>query len=177
MRPHKAAIGSRTALAVTGCTIALGACGGQTSKPTTPTGRSPVALSRCMRAHGLSGFPDPTAGPNRPVGLSLMVESDDSLTADGISFAGPAVRTAEKACKAYLPPAGGPPAKVRAQQLHQELVLARCMRAHGVPNFPDPSTSGGQGGLPARLDPQSPAFRAAARECGASGSGNFDIGD
>jgi hypothetical protein len=25
----------------------------------------------------------------------------------------------------------------------QELALTRCMRSHGVPNFPDPATSGG----------------------------------
>ena len=100
------------------------------------------------------------------------MDTDGSLTAEGKTFAGPALRSAEQTCKAYLPPAGGPPPKVRAQELRQELAFARCMRAHGVPNFPDPSSSssGAQAGPPAGIDPQSPAFRSAARVCGAGGS-------
>lgn len=38
------------------------------------------------------------------------------------------------------------------------LALARCMRAHGVPKFPDP---GGQLGPGSGADPASPAFQAA----------------
>jgi hypothetical protein len=37
-----------------------------------------------------------------------------------------------------------PPALVQ-QMLNADLKLARCMRSHGVPNFPDPVT-GGSGG-------------------------------
>jgi hypothetical protein len=114
--------------------------------------------------------------PGGGEGLPLMVTSDDSLTAEGQTFAGPVVRSAERACKAYLPPAGGPTPKVRAEQVRQELAFARCMRAHGVPNFPDPSSSGAQGGLPAGIDPQSPAFESAARVCGTGGAGNITIG-
>ncbi|MGH2884435.1 MAG: hypothetical protein ACRDPA_17355 [Solirubrobacteraceae bacterium] len=129
-----------------------------------------------MRANGVSGFPDPVSFPGGE-GLPLMVQSGDSLVAEGTTFAGPAVRTAERSCRAYLPPAGGPPANVRAQQLRQELALARCMRAHGVPHFPDPSSSSGQqAGLSAGIEPQSPAFRTAARVCDAGGSGSLDIG-
>jgi hypothetical protein len=35
------------------------------------------------------------------------------------------------------PPAAGPPTHA------QEIALAQCMRAHGVPSFPDPRSSGG----------------------------------
>ncbi len=129
-----------------------------------------------MRANGVSGFPDPIAGPSGAVGLPLSENPDGSLTAEGKSFAGPALRSAERACKAYLPPAGGPPPQVAASQLRQALAFARCMRTHGVPKFPDPSLSGGQRpGLPAGVDPQSPAFRSAARSCGAGGAGNISI--
>ena len=173
---------SRTALALTSCAVVLAACGGSGSKPNASTRRyglasSPAALSRCMRANGVSGFPDPITGPSGAVGLPLFENPDGSLTAEGQTFTGPALRSAERACKAYLPPAGGPPAKVRAQQLRRELAFARCMRAHGVPNFPDPSSSSsGPAGPPAGLDPQSPAFRSAARVCGADGAGNIAIG-
>jgi hypothetical protein len=50
--------------------------------------------------------------------------------------------------------------------------MSRCMRSHGVPNFPDPQfQSGPNGGLGIRLngtgvDPSSPAFQAAQKECG-----------
>jgi hypothetical protein len=129
-----------------------------------------------MRANGVSGFPDPIAGPGGE-GLPLTVNSDGSLTAEDKTFAGPALRSAERACKAYLPPAGGPPPQVAAKQRRQALAFARCMRAHGVPSFPDPTFSGtAPAGLPAGIDPQSPAFRSAARACGVAGNGSFAIG-
>ncbi len=175
MQLHKGRTRPRTALAFASCAVVLAGCGGSGSNPSASTGRygpanSPASLSRCMRANRVSGFPDPIAVPGGGEGLPLMVTSDDSLIAEGHTFAGPAVRSAERVCAAYLPPAGGPPPKVRAQQLRQELAFARCMRAHGVPNFPDPSSSGAQAGPPAGIDPQSPAFQTAARVCGAGGS-------
>ena len=38
---------------------------------------------------------------------------------------------------------GSVPSAASAPNYAQELALAQCMRGHGVPNFPDPSTSGG----------------------------------
>jgi hypothetical protein len=172
------------ALAAVGCALALAACGGSGSRPSASAGpygpkSSPASLSRCMRANGVSGFPDPIAGPSGAVGLPLGVESDGSLMAEGRTFAGPAVRSAELACKAYLPPAGGPPPQVAAGERRQALAFARCMRTHGVPSFPDPTFSGGgPTGAPTGVDqtPVSPAFRSAARVCGAGGAGNIEIG-
>ncbi len=49
----------------------------------------------------------------------------------------------------------------------QGLKFANCMRAHGVPNFPDPNSGGGiQIPLGSGLKPQSPAFQAAQKRCG-----------
>jgi hypothetical protein len=39
--------------------------------------------------------------------------------------------------------------------------FARCMRAHGVPNFPDPNGRSGQLGPGSGVDPGSPAYLAA----------------
>jgi hypothetical protein len=39
--------------------------------------------------------------------------------------------------------AGSAPAAASPPTYAQELALAQCMRGHGVPNFPDPSSSGG----------------------------------
>jgi hypothetical protein len=50
-------------------------------------------------------------------------------------------------------------------QLHQdELAFARCMRASGVPNFPDPAAGGGFV-VGAGVDPASPATQAAHAKC------------
>jgi hypothetical protein len=59
---------------------------------------------------------------------------------------------------------GSPPSLTQLQQ--QLLAYARCMRAKGVPNFPDPSAGGGflfqQG---SGVDPSAPAFKAAQAAC------------
>jgi hypothetical protein len=59
------------------------------------------------------------------------------------------------------------------------LAFANCMRANGVPNFPDPQPGGGElFEIPAGANPAAPPFRAARAKCqkllpngGASGSG------
>ena len=163
------------ALAGVSCAIAIAACGGSGARPSassTPYGpkNSPASLSRCMRAHGLSNFPDPVAGSGGegfPEGL--LVSSDGSLTVDGASFSGPALKSAEKACQEFLPPSGPPPALSESQKL-AALAFARCMRTHGVPDFPDPTFSG-RGGKQIALgsgNSQSPAFQHAAAACGPS---------
>ncbi len=50
------------------------------------------------------------------------------------------------------------------------LAFSNCMRGHGVPNFPDPKVVSNRDGnelvyLPG-INPQSPAFEAAAKACG-----------
>jgi hypothetical protein len=55
------------------------------------------------------------------------------------------------------------------------LKFANCMRAHGVPDFPDPAANGGiqvaGPGAKSALDPQSPAFQTAAQACHKLGPG------
>lgn len=125
-----------------------------------------------MRANGLSNFPDPSAGPGGGVGFNGIIVSPGSrtLTVDGVSFSGPALQTAQTACKVYLPP-GGPPPQPSAGQKAAALAFARCMRGHGVPSFPDPTFNAGAGtGPPKQValpDSQSPAFKQAANACGA----------
>jgi hypothetical protein len=50
------------------------------------------------------------------------------------------------------------------------LAFSRCMRSHGVTNFPDPATGGGgvriQIGPSTGINPFSPAFKAAQASCG-----------
>lgn len=44
------------------------------------------------------------------------------------------------------------------------LGLAQCMRAHGVPNFPDPSSTGGLS-IPNDINTDAPAFKSAQGAC------------
>jgi hypothetical protein len=118
-----------------------------------------VRSTTTTRTHG---------GQSRALSVALVTVSCVVMLA--------AVRSAERACKEYLPPAGGPPPQVAAEQRRQALAFARCMRGHGVPSFPDPTfSSGGPAGLPAGINPQSPAFRSAARACGAGSNGAIAI--
>ena len=51
---------------------------------------------------------------------------------------------------------------------HSELAFSRCMRAHGITDFPDPSAQGGialSGGPGSDLNPSSPQFKAADNAC------------
>jgi hypothetical protein len=159
-------------LAGVGCAIALAGCGGSSSdRASSPYGpaSSPFALSKCMRANGVSNFPDPSAGPGGGEGFNGIVASPGSqtLTVDGITFSGPALQTARKACSEYLPP-GGPPPQLSAARKAAELAFARCMRTHGVPSFPDPTFTGRPSGASGKqiAISQSPAFNQAAKECG-----------
>jgi hypothetical protein len=64
-----------------------------------------------------------------------------------------------------------------ASQQAAALAFARCMRSHGVPNFPDPTFTATPSGGPSQQvlpNPQAPAFKAAAAACG--GSGRIFIG-
>lgn len=45
-----------------------------------------------------------------------------------------------------------------------ELAFSKCMRANGVPNYPDPNLGGGLS-LPNGIDPSSPVFQAAQTKC------------
>jgi hypothetical protein len=159
--------------------LLIAACGGGSkpaagSKKAGPYGprNSPYAMSKCMRANGLTNFPDPVQGSGGlgfPGGVTESIEG--GLTVDGVSFAGPALKKAAQACKIYLPGGGGPPPAPTAAEKAEVLKLARCMRANGVPNFQDPYfgrvASGGT--KQSLLDTNAPAFKRAARVCGRGG--------
>jgi len=52
---------------------------------------------------------------------------------------------------------------IQAASPQKALKLSECMRAHGVPNFPDPN---GQGVIQGSgIDPNSPPFQAAQQKC------------
>jgi hypothetical protein len=157
------------ALAV--CVVVIGACGSSGHKPNTSSqGGSFLAFSQCMRSHGVTNFPDPSPGG----GINIPASS-------GINPALPAFQAAQNTCRKQLP-GGGPPAHASEQQKEQLFAMSECMRRHGVSEFPDPVTRStppgnpqaysiaeGTGDLwllvPSTINPNSPAFRQAAKAC------------
>jgi hypothetical protein len=91
-----------------------------------------------MRAHGLSNFPDPQVHQNGNQ-VSVTIHLTPGMKGS------PAARSAYRACARILGPgaAAGPvSAADRRKQTDAALAFASCMRAHGFPNFPDPTAQG-----------------------------------
>jgi hypothetical protein len=73
-------------------------------------------------------------------------------------------------CAAAIAACGGssPPSKSAAKNAvsSDALKFSNCMRAHGVPNFPDPAAGGGfQFPIGSGFNPFAPGVKAAQREC------------
>jgi hypothetical protein len=93
----------------------------------------------CMRAHGVTDFPDPQmVYHDGERGVKLEVGAADKGS--------PAFKAARQACKGILPgPGNGSPAQQAAQQQAHKadlLSFAACMRGHGISGFPDPDRQG-----------------------------------
>jgi hypothetical protein len=81
-----------------------------------------VKFAECIRAHGVSDFPDPNAKNDFEYGVSVT----------------PAVwKQATTACKDLQPP-GTLSAKRTPKQQSATLRFAQCIRDNGVKDFPDP---------------------------------------
>jgi len=147
--------------------LAFAACG-SASNTGTGTANRGAALTyvKCLRAHGVPNFPDPS-----PDGRLPNIPS-------GIDTAAPAFRSAQSAC-AKLEPGGTAGSSSKGSRLAL-LASAQCMRRHGLPNFADPTPTpppppppgvrsgnavGGPGGYLA-LPPPSPAVTRAEAACG-----------
>ena len=157
--------------------VGLAACGSSrpnTDGATTDQGNSAAAqaqalsFSRCMRSHGVSNFPDPSGGH-----IQIQVQgSPDSTNVNGVEVNGRVFQSAMQACRSYLPNGGHLSAAQTAKAKAQALAMSRCMRSHGVTNFPDPKFGSGPGGGVGielngpGLDPNSPTFKAAQKACG-----------
>jgi hypothetical protein len=164
---------------------ALAGCGGSNASPvasvattsSTQPQQEALEFARCMRASGVPAFPDPSAGG----GFTFSPGT-------GVDPASPAFKAAQTRCKKYTPLGGGlaPGTQTHpsAQWLAKMVKAANCMRRHGVPRFPDPTTTvpspidlGGNGLISnidgavfvfpaATIDLHSPLFVHAAKTCG-----------
>jgi hypothetical protein len=155
--------------ALVAVTLVAAACGSRSPSPqvahlgtTTPaaTGsssagsptKSAVAYAQCIRAHGVPNWPDPDEHGHFNATTDLFT---------------PQLRVALKACKDLLPGGGNMTTggKISPQEQAQLLKYAKCMRAHGIKNFPDPTSEGLTLSPGNALDPSSPQFQAADKAC------------
>ncbi len=143
---------TRYLIVLLGAFILLTGCSSSPGNQTVPVAGQEQALkyAQCMRAHGVPDFPDPDPnGQFRGVGHEQQ--------------GNPKFSAAQQACRA-LAPGGehenfGDPAFVsQARQFSQ------CMRAHGLPDFPDPDAQGRLRGT-GHEQQGDPRYRAAFEAC------------
>lgn len=117
-------------------TITLASCG-SASPLAAVAGQRPIVILRelavCFRAHGLPDFPDPVAGRD---GAARFPDSAPRTPT-----------SAQRACRSIANrlPAGRAltsPIVSPAESLRARVLLAGCIRTHGVPDWPDPNPDG-----------------------------------
>jgi hypothetical protein len=155
--PRRSAAGLLTAL-LAGTALLAAACGGGSAGS---TGSSPyakaLAYSQCMRSNGVASYPDPNGQ-----GQILMTANDWKE----IDVGSPQFAQAAKACR-KLAPKNTISTQQYRQLLSQGLKYSACMRAHGITDYPDPSTAGGGLVVDAipKADADLPQFPAAEQAC------------
>ena len=122
---------------------------------------SVIAWTQCVRSHGVPDFPGPDSSGRIPkITSGQQVGVGDSV-----------LQAAQGACQALWPYQAPSQAQQR-QELTDALKFAECMRSHGVPKFPDPTTDPDSGRVKFVIsssqdgfDPQSPQILAKVHEC------------
>ena len=134
---------------------------GSASKQQQSPANAAYAYARCIRSHGVTNFPDPvvhTTATGGSISQALPASVGKS----------PAFKQARLACASLQPggPNGGQDQGGPGKTVM--LAFARCLRAHGINNFPDP-TAQGRLSLPmiasAGVDVHTHAFFVAGRAC------------
>lgn len=120
-------------------------------------------FAHCMESHGVT---------------VQVGQGGSGISITGKNVGGPQLQKAQQTCQKLLPGGGPKPltAAQQAQALKQMIKLSRCMRAHGVKNFPDPSGANGFSLNKGQIDPNAPGFQAAAKACSATGPNGKGFG-
>jgi hypothetical protein len=117
-------------------------------------------FSACMRSHGVPNFPDPGSSGAIQIG-----------SGSGLDPGSPKFQSAVQTCRSKLPGGGQPTPQQAAKAKAAAIAFSKCMRSHGIHDFPDPTFSGDNvrislnGGPGSDLDPNAPAFKAAQTAC------------
>jgi hypothetical protein len=140
--------------------------GAASSTTTLPKGNATQLLdewAKCMRSHGDPEQIDPTVDAGGVIHITFPPNGTGSAVIKGAG--GP-----DNPCSSYLTAAstalrgGKPIQKPSPAKLEQ---YAKCMRAHGIADFPDPTGNGLRLSVHpgSDLDPNNPTFQSAAKLC------------
>jgi len=146
-------------VAAAAMTFAAAACSSSSPVSTPDAGSSPVTtaqlvkFAQCMRARDIKNFPDPVNG-----GFSFSVVGPNRIDPQS-----PAFQAAKAAC-IFLVPGEAQRLAVTAQDLAAGDKLAACMRSHGFPAFPDP-TSQNVFDVPRSINIALPSYQSAFSTC------------
>jgi hypothetical protein len=91
------------------------------------------AAGQCIRAHGIQSYQDPVVGPGQ-----IVYTDQRSLE----RLPRPVVAAALSACRPEIAAANFDPTQAPhppAQMVRDGVREAECLRAHGLPNWPDPT--------------------------------------
>jgi hypothetical protein len=148
----------RSHVAQLGSTTAQSSSNSPAASTTSARQNGAVAYASCMRSNGVPNWPDPN---------SSGVFDKSKLTSQQLGASSSRVQTAQRACNHLLPNGGSGPSPAQVRQIRaQGLRFSACVRSHGVPNFPDPDSSGRiRDPASFGIDQGSPKFRAANQAC------------
>lgn len=115
-----------------------------------------LAFARCMRSHGIPGWPDPYSNGGF---------DKSKLRALGVSPA--RIRSIEERSCNYDFQNGNQGQTITPAEQADYLRAAACMRSHGFPGFPDPTfpNASVRVNIPPAIDQSSSQFRNAATIC------------
>jgi hypothetical protein len=150
-----------TVFSSSGSTSADAATSTNSDTATSKTEQAMLNFARCMRDNGVPNFPDPVANADGTFGF---------VRPQGVSQT--ALTQAFQACQTQydaIPGATGPGSGDNTDVQDGLLNIARCMRANGIPEFPDPQPGTdlitGLHGLFKNYDLNSPRVSAAIQRC------------
>ncbi|GAA0391717.1 hypothetical protein GCM10009530_48780 [Microbispora corallina] len=135
--------------------------GAATPRPTSSLSlvEQAVRYARCMRQHGVPlRDPEVNGGSVRIYGVDRGLVDKGGVDADVLD-------RAQEACTSYRPVL---PADEQARKRAGGLDYSRCMRAHGVEDFPDPDPDGRFSLPEEQTDPDYDRARATCRAQGQS---------
>jgi hypothetical protein len=156
-------------IAAAGLALLAAACGSNSSSTastgstagagTAASASTGAAFTQCMHSHGIPDYPAPQSN-----GQLQKIVSGQQV---GVSDA--TLQSASTACQSLWPYQALTPAQ-QQQELAQDLKFAQCMRAQGLPKFPDPTATQGRvvfviNASQDGFDPHSAQVLAKARHC------------
>ena len=126
---------------------AIAACGSSSPASTNSADSAPtpaqiqrfqndaIKFTVCVRAHGIANFPDPPTANDPSSGRTWK---------SAFGNQSPGFVAAAAACRHFMPRVGAQSQNSAPTRAHISAMLAfaRCIRSHGLVNFPDPTSNG-----------------------------------